>query len=444
MLVHLLGGDLIIEVEAPERSARRRARTGSGRPAGVHDRTGGRGLAPANCSDELAAPAGLAGSHRRRRQRQNEEADVRFSRRMDNLAPYLFAEMERKIAEKRKSGVDVISLGIGDPDLPTPAYIVEEMQRQVADPANDRYPSNWGHPGVRRGGRRPSTSDGSASTSTPRRSSSPSWAPRRGWPTSAGRMLDAGRPGAGARPGLSRSTRAARILAGAEVRYLRLRPEKGFLPDLDEISEEEARRAKVLFIGYPNNPTAAVIEDDFFERVVAFAKQYDIAVVHDNAYSELTYDGYVAPSFLATPGAKDVGVEFFSFSKPFNMTGWRTGFAVGNHEILAHLWRLKTNMDSGMFDALQRTSAFILNGPWDFVARDVRGLPPPARPAGRGPDLGGHAGAQAQGDHLHVDTGARGLHVGRIQRARARPGRGRGHARARATARPERGSCGCR
>ena len=105
-------------------------------------------------------------------------------------------------------------------------------------------------------------------------------------------------------------------MVGADVRYLRLRPDKGFLPDLDEMSEEEANRAKVLFIGYPNNPTAAVIEDDFFERVVAFAKKYDVAVIHDNAYSELTYDGYVAPSFLATPGAKDVGVEFFSFSNP--------------------------------------------------------------------------------------------------------------------------------
>ena len=113
-----------------------------------------------------------------------------------------------------------------------------------------------------------------------------------------------------------------------------------------------------------------MVEDGFFEKVVAFAKKYDIVVVHDNAYSELTYDGYVAPSFLSTPGAKEVGVEFFSFSKPFNMTGWRIGFAVGNHEILAHLWRLKTNMDSGMFDALQRTGAFILNGPWDFV-RDM-------------------------------------------------------------------------
>jgi len=290
---------------------------------------------------------------------------VRFSRRMDNLAPYLFAEMERKISEKRKSGVDVISLGIGDPDLPTPAYIVEEMQRQVADPANDRYPSNWGHPEYAR-----------AAASFYERRFGVDIDPTQEFMALLGAkeglahiclsMLDVGDLALVPDPGYPVYSGGS-ILAGAEVRYLRLKPEKGFLPDLDDISEEDAQRAKVLFIGYPNNPTAAVIEDDFFERVVAFAKRYDIAVIHDNAYSELTYDGYVAPSFLAVPGAKDVGVEFFSFSKPFNMTGWRTGFAVGNHDILEHLWRLKTNMDSGMFDALQRTSAFILNGPWDFV-----------------------------------------------------------------------------
>jgi LL-diaminopimelate aminotransferase len=284
---------------------------------------------------------------------------------MDNLAPYLFAEMERKISEKRKSGVDVISLGIGDPDLPTPAYIVEEMQRQVADPANDRYPSNWGHPEYAR-----------AAASFYERRFGVDIDPTQEFMALLGAkeglahiclsMLDVGDLALVPDPGYPVYSGGS-ILAGAEVRYLRLKPEKGFLPDLDDISEEDAQRAKVLFIGYPNNPTAAVIEDDFFERVVAFAKRYDIAVIHDNAYSELTYDGYVAPSFLAVPGAKDVGVEFFSFSKPFNMTGWRTGFAVGNHDILEHLWRLKTNMDSGMFDALQRTSAFILNGPWDFV-----------------------------------------------------------------------------
>ena len=156
-------------------------------------------------------------------------------------------------------------------------------------------------------------------------------------------------------------------MVGADIKYLNLAPEMGFLPDLDQVSEEDARRAKILFLCYPNNPTAAIVEEGFFERVVAFAKKYEVVVVHDNAYSELTYDGYVAPSFLSAPGAKDVGVEFFSFSKPFNMTGWRLGFAVGNHDVLTHLWRLKTNMDSGVFDALQRTGASILNGPWDSV-----------------------------------------------------------------------------
>lgn len=290
---------------------------------------------------------------------------MRFSKRMDNLAPYLFAEAERKIAEKRAAGVDVISLGIGDPDLPTPQYIVDEMRRQVADPANDRYPSNWG-----------CAEYAEAAASFYKRRFGADVDPKREFMALLGAkeglahicfsMLDPGDLALVPDPGYPVYAGAS-ILAGADVRYLPLRPENGFLPDLDAVSEEDARRAKVLFIGYPNNPTGAVVEDDFFTRVVAFAKKHDIAVVHDNAYSELTYDGYVAPSFLATPGAKDVGVEFFSFSKPFNMTGWRTGFAVGNHEMLEHLWRLKTNMDSGMFDALQKTSAFILNGSWDFV-----------------------------------------------------------------------------
>ena len=292
---------------------------------------------------------------------------MRFSRRMDNLAPYLFAQMELKIAEKRKSGVDVISLGIGDPDLPTPAYIVEEMQRQVADARNHPYPSNWGL-----------AEFGEAVAAfykrrfgvdiDPKKEFFPVLGAKEGLAHICWAILDSGDLSLVPDPGYPVYSGCS-IMAGAEVRYLRLKPANGFLLDLDDISEEDARRAKVLFIGYPNNPTAAVVEDDFFERVVAFAKKYDLIVVHDNAYSELTYDGYVAPSFLAAPGAKDVGVEFFSFSKPFNMTGWRIGFAVGNHDVLAHLWRLKTNMDSGMFDALQRTGAFILNSPWDSVSQ---------------------------------------------------------------------------
>jgi LL-diaminopimelate aminotransferase len=291
---------------------------------------------------------------------------VQFSKRMDNLAPYLFAEMERKVSEKRNSGVDVISLGIGDPDLPTPAYIVEEMRRQVADSANHRYPSNWGLEEFAE----------AVASFYQRRFGVELDAKKEFFPLLGAKeglahiclaLLDQGDLALVPDPGYPVYAGGS-IIVGAEVRYLNLSPDNGFLPDLDQISEEDARRAKVLFIGYPNNPTTAVVRDGFFEKVVAFAKKYDVAVVHDNAYSELTYDGYVAPSFLATPGAKEVGVELFSFSKPFNMTGWRIGFAVGNHEILSHLWRLKTNMDSGMFDALQRTGAFILNGPWDFPA----------------------------------------------------------------------------
>ena len=290
---------------------------------------------------------------------------MEFSRRMDHLAPYLFAEMERKISDKRKSGVDVISLGIGDPDLPTPPFVVEEMQRQVAIAANHRYPSNWGLPEFAEAAAEFYQRRFGVEVD-PRREFFPLLGAKEGLAHVCWALLDPGDLALVPDPGYPVYAGGS-IIAGAEVRYLQLEAERGFLPDLDAVPEEEARQAKVLFLGYPNNPTTAVAEVGFFEQAVAFAKKYDLVVVHDNAYSELTYDGYVAPSFLAAPGAKDVGVEFFSFSKPFNMTGWRIGFAVGNHAVLEHLWRLKTNMDSGMFDALQRTAAFILRGPWDFV-----------------------------------------------------------------------------
>jgi len=288
---------------------------------------------------------------------------------MDSLPPYLFAEIERKIAAKRKAGVDVISLGMGDPDLPTPAFILEEMKRQVDDPRNHRYPTNAGVHELAQAaagfyGRRFGVEI------DPEGEFFPLLGSKEGLAHICWSTLDAGDLSLVPDPGYPVYAGSS-ILAGAEVKLLPLRPENDFLPDLDSISAEEARRAKLLFISYPNNPTSAVVEEgsDFFARVVDFARRYEVAVVHDNAYSELTFDGYVAPSFLATPGAKEVGVEFFSFSKPFNMTGWRMGFGVGNREILEPLWRLKTNLDSGMFEALQRTAAFILDGPWDFPAQ---------------------------------------------------------------------------
>src|SRR5660397_72288 len=241
-----------------------------------------------------------------------------FSKRMDKLPPYLFAEIEKKIQQKESEGMEVTSLGIGDPDTPTPDYIVEEMQRQVADPRNHAYPSNAG---VRE------FAEAAAAfyrrrfgvTIDPEQEFFPLLGCKEGIAHICWSTLDEGDLALVPDPGYPVYAGGS-LLVGAEVRYLPLRPENGFLPDLEAISEEDARRAKILFISYPNNPTAAVVEDDFFVRVVDFARKYDIAVVHDNAYSELTYDGYVAPRFLATPGAKEVGVEFFSLSKPFNMT----------------------------------------------------------------------------------------------------------------------------
>ncbi len=290
---------------------------------------------------------------------------MEFSRRMDRLPPYLFAEIERKIAAKREQGVDVISLGIGDPDLPTPDFVIAEMKHQLDDPRNHRYPSNAGVPEF-----------GQAAAHfyrerfgveiDPGNEFFPLLGSKEGLAHVCWAVLDPGDLSLVPDPGYPVYAGSS-ILAGADVHLMPLLAENGFLPDLDAIPEDVARKAKLMFISYPNNPTAAVADLDFFRRVVDFAKTYDIAVVHDNAYSELTFDGYVAPSFLEVEGAKEVGVEFFSLSKPWNMTGWRIGFAVGNPQILEALWRLKTNLDSGMFEALQRTAATVLNGDLKFV-----------------------------------------------------------------------------
>ena len=146
-------------------------------------------------------------------------------------------------------------------------------------------------------------------------------------------------------------------------------PDLGFVPDLGAIPAETASKARLMFLNYPNNPTGAVVTEGFFERVVSFAQEYEILVVHDNAYSETTFDGYVAPSFLATPGAKDVGVEVFSLSKGFNMTGWRCAAILGNEEAIKTYWRLKTNVDSGMFDAIQLAGVAALTGPQGPLVR---------------------------------------------------------------------------
>lgn len=293
---------------------------------------------------------------------------MRFSRRMDGLPPYLFAEIERKVTEKKKSGVDVISLGIGDPDMPTPAHIVEEMRRQVADPVNHRYPNNRGLDEFREavaGFYR----NRFGVELDPEREVIPLLGSKEGIAHVCFNFLDEGDICLGADPGYPVYT-SGPILAGGAPVPLPLEPELGFLPDLEAIDSDTLERARMLFVNYPNNPTGAVVEVDFFERLAAFGREHDICIIHDNAYSEITFDGYVAPSFLEAPGAKEAGIEFYSLSKTYNMTGWRIGAAVGNADVIEAYWRLKTNMDSGMFQALQRTAAVALNGPQQCV-RDM-------------------------------------------------------------------------
>jgi LL-diaminopimelate aminotransferase len=276
---------------------------------------------------------------------------MRPSRRLDLIPPYLFAQLERKIAEKRAAGVDVISLGIGDPDTPTYEPIVEAMKQAVADPGTHQYPSNRGRQEFREAvaafyARR------FAVTLDPDSEAMPAIGAKECIFNLNLAFLDPEDVALASDPGYPVYT-GGPTLVGARAVLMPLVPELGFAPDLDAISAEDAARAKLMFLNYPNNPTGAIVPDGLFERVVAFARANDVLVVHDNAYSETTYDGYVAPSFLATPGAKDVGVEVFSLSKGYNMTGWRCAFIAGNADAIAQYWRLKSNVDSGLFEAVQ-------------------------------------------------------------------------------------------
>jgi LL-diaminopimelate aminotransferase len=277
------------------------------------------------------------------------------SERLSKIPPYLFAELERKIAQKRAAGVDVISLGIGDPDLPTYPAVVEAMTAAVADPGTHQYPSNRGRPEFREAvahfyERRFGVE------LNPETEVMPAIGAKECIFNLNLAFLDPGDVALASDPGYPVYTTGP-LLAGAEPVHMPLLPELGFAPDYDAISADTLARAKLLFINYPNNPTGAIVPDGLFEKTVALARAHDILVVHDNAYSETTYDGYVAPSFLATPGAKDVGIEVFSWSKGYNMTGWRCAAIVGNADAIASYWKLKSNIDSGNFEAVQLAGA---------------------------------------------------------------------------------------
>jgi len=291
---------------------------------------------------------------------------MQLAKRIQNLPPYLFVGISRKIAEKKARGEDVISFAIGDPDIPTPHSIIERLCQAAQDPANHRYPESDGLPQLRQ-----------AISSWYQRRFGLSFDPDKevlpliGSKEGIGHIalcfIDPGDLALVTDPGYPVYS-IGTMFAGGDCHFLPLTEDNDFLPDLDQVPEEVAQRAKMLWINYPNNPTAAVADLNFFERVVAFAKRHDLAVCHDAPYTEVAFDGYRPPSFLQAIGASDVGVEFHSLSKSYNMTGWRIGMVVGNEGIVDALMRVKSNLDSGIPQAIQYAAIEALLGDQDCIA----------------------------------------------------------------------------
>jgi LL-diaminopimelate aminotransferase len=288
---------------------------------------------------------------------------VRVADRVAKLPPYLFAELDRKVAERRAQGVDIISLGVGDPDQSTPEHIVRAVQKAAADPATHQYPSYYGMPEFRR-----VIADWFARRFDveldPETEVLPLLGSKEGLAHLAFVFIDSGAEALVPDPGYPVYETATTLAGGTPV-PLPLPANRGFLPDLD--AAPVSRRTSVLWMNYPSNPTGAVAEVTDFEGAVTFAREHDLLLAHDAAYSEITFDGYVAPSVLQVPGAKDVAIEFHSLSKGFNMTGWRVGFCVGSSEAVGALATLKTNLDSGVWGAVQRAAMEGLSGPQDHL-----------------------------------------------------------------------------
>ncbi len=290
---------------------------------------------------------------------------MRLSKRIANIPPYPFVEITRKINQKRSEGIDVITFAIGDPDIPTPDHIMKAMHEAADDPANHRYPESDGLPELRKSmatwyQRRFDVS------LDPDKEVLPLIGSKEGIANIAYCLVDPGDIGLVPDPGYPVYS-VGTMFAGGETFYMPLKEENNFLPDFAAIPEDVARRAKVLWMNYPNAPTAAVADVAFFEEAVRFAKQYDIAICHDAPYTEVAYDGYKPISFMQAEGARDVGIEFHSLSKSFNMTGWRIGMAVGNPTLIDALFRIKSNVDSGINQAVQRMAIAALDGPQDCI-----------------------------------------------------------------------------
>ena len=292
---------------------------------------------------------------------------MRVSKRVKNLPPYLFVGISQRIAEKRAKGEEIISFAIGDPDIPTPSHIIERLCQTAKDPANHRYPETDGLPELRR--------------------AIAGWYEKR-----FGISLDADKevlPLIGSKEGIAHIAfcfidpedialvpdpgypvySVSTMLAGGKPYYMPLREAGNFLPDLDATPDHVLRKARLLWINYPNNPTGAVANLDFFSKVVKFARQNDLVVCHDGPYSEVAFDGYQPPSFMQADGAREIGVEFHSFSKSYNMTGWRIGMVVGKAQVIDALKKIKSNLDSGIPQAIQYAAIEALSSPQGCIEK---------------------------------------------------------------------------
>jgi len=295
---------------------------------------------------------------------------MQVARRLESIGAYLFADLDRKQAELAAKGVDVINLGIGDPDLPTPPHIIDALMEGATDPRSHRYPPYSGTQEFKAAAARwyqrrfgvtvDSEKEVLALIGSKEGLAHLPWAILN--PGDVALIPDPGYP----------VYRSSTILADGVPYAVPLRPERGFVPDLGAIPPDVARRAKILFLNYPNNPTGAIAPREFLAEAVRFARTHDLVLAHDNAYSEIAYDGYRPPSILEAPGSRDVAIEFHSLSKTYCMTGWRVGFVVGNAAAVGALAKIKTNVDSGVFRAVQQAGVAALDGPQHILADRLR------------------------------------------------------------------------
>jgi LL-diaminopimelate aminotransferase len=291
---------------------------------------------------------------------------MRFAKRLNSLPPYLFVEINQKIAEIKSRGEEVISFAMGDPDSPTPSPIIERMRQSAGNPVNHRYPGTAGLPELcqaiaewyeKRFG----------VTLNPSDEVLPLIGSKEGIGHMALCLIEPGDLALVPDPSYPPYSLGT-VLAGGEPYFMPLKEDNDFLPDFDLIPGEVARRAKIMWLNYPNNPTGAIASPDFFKKAVHFAQRHDLAICHDAPYTEVAFDGYRPPSFMQIPGAKERGVEFHSLSKTYHMTGWRIGMMVGNADMVNALFKVKSNLDSGVPQAIQYAAVEALLGSQEHIA----------------------------------------------------------------------------